>query len=216
MKIRNNVLERITDEPLKKELYQKLKADIPIFFTRHGRPIPNYDNVYEYEDVKIIVEPKEKQFEYAEYRVKELYDELSPNRNDFTDELMTIPKNHAIDYLSGVLTQYETEEVYEYLVNAKRLGELHDFAEFREIERYFDKKNTVGIYTYMFFYKGDFKSFGCTIQTAEAETTKTMLYDGSENYGQAFRYFKNQTPSHFAYLFDKLQGESKKKNNEME
>ena len=74
MKIRNNVLERITDEPLKEELYKKLKADYPIFFTRHERPIPNYDNVYEYDGIKIIVEPQEKQGEYAEHRVKELYD----------------------------------------------------------------------------------------------------------------------------------------------
>lgn len=216
MKIRNNVLEHITDELLKEELYKKLKADYPIFFSRHERPIPNYDNVYEYDGVKIIVEPQGKQGEYAEHRVKELYDDLTPNLNDFTDEILTIPKEQAIGYLQGILTQYNAEEVYDYLTNAKRLGELHDFAEFKEIQRYFDKENIVGISTYMFFFKGDFKSFGCTIQTAEAETTKTMLYDGSEDYETAFQYFKNQSPIDYVYLFDRLQGEGKNKNNEME
>lgn len=216
MKIRNNILERITDEPLKEELYKKLKADYPIFFSRHERPIPNYDNVYEYEGVKIIIEPKENQGEYAEQRVKELYDDLTPNLTDLTDEILTLPKEQAVGFLEGILTQYNAEEVYEYLTNARRLGELHDFAEFKEIQRYFDKENTVALYTYMFFYKGEFKSFGCTIQTAEAETTKTMLYDGNEDYEQAFQFFKNQSPISYVYLFDRLQGEGKNLNNEME
>ena len=216
MKIRNNILERITDEPLKEELYKKLKADYPIFFSRHERPVPNYDNVYEYEGVKIIIEPKENQGEYAEQRVKELYDDLTPNLTDLTDEILTLPKEQAVGFLEGILTQYNAEEVYEYLTNARRLGELHDFAEFKEIQRYFDKENTVALYTYMFFYKGEFKSFGCTIQTAEAETTKTMLYDGNEDYEQAFQFFKNQSPISYVYLFDRLQGEGKNLNNEME
>ncbi len=216
MKMRNNILEQITDEPLKKELYEKLKADIPIFFTRHGRPVPNYDNVFEYNGIKIIVAPQKQQGEYAEHRVKELYDDLTPNLNDLTESLMSIPKEQAIQYLNGALTQYDADEVYEYLTNAKRLGELRDYADFEEIQRCFDKENTVGLYTYMFFFKGDFKSFGCTILTAEAETTKTMLYDAGEDYITALEHFRNESPTAFHYLFDRLQGGGKNKNNEME
>lgn len=89
----------------------------------------------------------------------ELYDDLDANLNDYADKLLALPKSHAISHLEGTLTQYDAEEVYDYLINARKLGELHDFAEFKEVQRYFDRENGIGIQTYLFFYKGEFKSF---------------------------------------------------------
>lgn len=218
MRLKNRILERVTDKELKEDLYRKLKADYPIFYTTHQRAVPNFGNVYEFNGTKIFVDPQGKQIEYVDHRILELYDDLDPNLNDMTDKLLSIPKNCAIRYLEDTLKQYDAEEVFEYLTNAKRLKQLHDLADFKEVERAFDKEKATYIRIYMFFYKGDFKSFGCTIQTAEAETTKMMLYDDSEDYSKAFDYFKNESPVEFLYLFDRLQsrGNVKLRNNEME
>lgn len=216
MRIRNRILELVTDEDLKEDLYKKLKADYPIFFTRHQRAMPDFGNVYEYGGVKIVVEPKARQREYVDYRLLELYDDLDANLNDYADKLLTLPKNHAISYLEGTLTQYDAEEVYDYLINARKLGELHDFAEFKEVQRYFDRENGIGIQTYLFFYKGDFKSFGCTIQTEDPTSTKTILYDQSEDYEKAMQYFRNESPIGYIYLIDCLQNKGNQKNNNKE
>lgn len=218
MRLKNRILERVTDKELKEDLYRKLKADYPIFYTTHQRAVPNIGNVYEFNGTKIFVDPQGKQIEYVDHRILELYDDLDPNLNDLTDKLLSIPKDCAIRYLEDTLKQYDADEVFEYLTNAKKLGKLYDFADFKDVEWIFDKEKAVYIRTYMFFYKGDFKSFGCTIQTAEAETTKTMLYDDSEDYYKALTYFKNESPIEFLYLFDKLPGrtEHKQNNQEME
>lgn len=216
MKIRNRILELVTDEDLKEDLYKKLKADYPIFFTRHQREMPDFGNVYEYDGVKIVVEPKVRQQEYVDFRLLELYDDLDANLNDYADKLLALPKSHAISHLEGTLTQYDAEEVYDYLINARKLGELHDLAEFKEVQRYFDRENGIGIQTYLFFYKGEFKSFGCTIQTEDPSSTKTILYDQSEDYEKAMQYFRNESPIGCVYLIDYLRNKGNQKNNNKE
>lgn len=215
MKLKNRILEQVTDATLKEDLYQKLKADCPLFYTTHQRAVPNFGNVYEYSGVKIFVKPLEKQKDYVEHRIVDLYDDLDSNLNDLTDKLLSIPQECAIRYLETTLNQYDAKEVFEYLTNAKKMGQLYDFADFKEVERTFDQEKSVGLYTYMFFYKGDFKSFGCTIQTADVESTKTILYDGSEDYLKAMSYFKNECPVDYLYLFDRLES-AKGKKKEME
>lgn len=216
MRIRNKILERITDENLKENLYKKLKADEPIFFTRSPKAFPNFGNVYEFNDVKIVVKPKENQRQYVDHRLLELYDELDANLNDYADMLLALPKIQAISHLEKTLTQYDAKEVYDYLINAKKLGHLHDYAEFKEIQRYFDLENGIEIYTYMYFYKGDFKSFGCTIQTNNPMNTKTLLYDKSEDYEKAMQYFKNESPINYIDLIDSLKNNGNPKNNNKE
>ena len=218
MMISNRIIERIPDEAVRTMLYERLKADTPIFFTRHQREIPNFDNVFEGDGVKIVVEPRERQKEYMDHRVLELYDDLDPNLNAFTEKLLSISPELAIEYLNRILTQYDAKEVYEYLKNAKMLNKLYDYAELQPIQSVCDKENPVLIQTQMFFLKGEFKSFGCVIQTPEVETTTTMIYDGSEDYAAALNHFKNTAPSRFAYLFEIMQAEGAPKNlkNEME
>lgn len=210
MRLKNKILELVTDQKLKEELYQKLEDDCPIFYTKQ-KDCPNHNNVYEFGNTKIVVAPILGQGKFMDGRVKELYGDLTPNLVFYTEELLVLPKEMAIKKLENELTQYDANEVYSYLKNAREIEELHNFADLVELDTYMDETTSAVLQTYMFYYKGNFQSFGCSLITKNVTNDKVFIYDESQNYEKALEYFKNECPKEYGHIFDNLNEEKNRK-----
>lgn len=198
----NLILEQVPDNGVREILYLLHDRDVPIYYSRN-RKIPDRDNVYRFPEITVLVTPNREQEQYIEGRVLNLYDELSPDLNDFAEEVFACNSLvGAVRVFKELLTQHDAAETAEYLKDRLGRGTLHNYIEL-ESKASYENRNEM-IETFAFYLKGEFKSYGCTV--VRGDNCYNLLYDESSDYNAALGYFRENLHVADRPLLDCLTG----------
>lgn len=157
MLVRNKYIEGC-DEKIRDRLYGYIENETAVY--RAGKGIPENRNVYPCGEYSLIVQPTEQQIPFITERVKSLYHYL-PDMRDTAEELRCMTREEALKNLYFMQDQYDTEEVYDFLMQGLKENTLHNVIDFQGVEEHDDIEADRHIFIADLYVKGVWTALTC-------------------------------------------------------
>lgn len=186
MRVKNKYIEGV-NKKIRQRLYDYLDDEIVVFCA--SKDTPKENNVYQSEEYSLIVLPTHKQIPFVTERVKSLYHYL-PDMRDIAEELSEQSRGEALMRLSCIQTQYDPDEVYDFLMQGLKENTLHNFIEFQGVKEYEDITADRHLFIADVYVKGEWTALTCVSSGITSPCYCCVNYWNKEQkQGRAMRHF---------------------------
>ena len=199
MQVKNKIIEQL-DESAKEFFYRLLDDDILIY--KATSEIPEKRNADKCGDFYLVYAPTEKQQPYCNGRVMPLHVYL-PDMKDEAEYMSTLTEEKALHILDFMKEQYEPKEVYDFLMQEHQNGTLWNIMEAVTLNEFLDEENDRKIEIGEVYYKGELKSYACTVMGINERHTCGVSYE-EHNLKAALKHFSQYLKGADKRAFDKF------------